>query len=199
MVLSKSEDGGNTWSTPQLIATVILGPGLPNSQVGVSDFPVIAVDNSNGAFSGNVYVVMYSWTGTYMRVGVIRSTDEGGTWSRAVPLAPPSAKHDQFFPWLSVSPSGLVGVSWLDRRNDPANVKYQAFAAISKDGGQSFQPNVQLTDAFSDPNVNGYPNNLWMGAHSSNTWAGPNNFVAAWMDSSNGVNMQVVVGGIRLK
>jgi hypothetical protein len=28
---------------------------------------------------------------------------------------------------------------------------------------------------------------------------GPNYFVAAWMDSSNGVDMQEEVGGIRLK
>jgi len=58
---------------------------------------------------------------------------------------------------------GLVGVSWLDRRNDPANIDYQAFAAISSDGGMSFGENVQLTTAFSNPNVNGYPNNEWMG------------------------------------
>jgi hypothetical protein len=91
----------------------------------------------------------------------------------------------------------LVGVSWLDRRNDPANIDYQAFAAISTDGGQSFQPNVQLTTAFSNPNVNGYEDNAWMGDYTGNTWDGPD-FVAAWMDSSNGIDMQEVVGGIRL-
>jgi hypothetical protein len=37
-----------------------------------------------------------------------------------------------------------------------------------------------------------------MGDYTGNTWAGPD-FVAAWMDSSNGVDMQDVVGGIRLK
>jgi len=37
-----------------------------------------------------------------------------------------------------------------------------------------------------------------MGDYTGNTWAGPN-FLAAWMDSSNGVDMQVMVGGIRLK
>jgi hypothetical protein len=58
------------------------------------------------------------------------------------PVAPASAAHDPFFPSLSVSPTGLVGVSWLDRRNDPADVKYQAFAAISTDGGQTFPNNA---------------------------------------------------------
>ena len=178
------------------MATVTLGNGIPNTSVGAENYPAIGVDNSNGPHAGNLYVVMYNWTGTFMQVQVIRSTDGGNTWSKPVPVAPASDTHDQFFPWLSVSPTGLVGVSWLDRRNDPANIDYQAFAAISTDGGQTF-PNVQLTTAFSNPNNNGYVNNGWMGDYTGNTWAGPD-FVAAWMDSSNGVDMQDVVGGIRL-
>jgi hypothetical protein len=94
-----------------------------------------------------------------------------------------------------VSPEGLVGVSWLDRRNDPNNIDYQAFAAISTDGGQNF-PNTQLTKAFSNPDNNGSGNN-WMGDYTGNAWAG-GDFIAAWMDSSNGVDMQEVIGGIRL-
>jgi hypothetical protein len=199
MVFSKSTNGGNTWSTPVLTAKVRLNQeGIPNSDVGADNWPAIGVDNSNGPYAGNLYIVMYTWTGTYLRVQVVRSTDGGNTWSKPVPIAPPSDTHDQFFPWLSVSPTGLVGVSWLDRRNDPANIDYQAFAAISSDGGQTF-PNVQLTTAFSSPDVNGYENNAWMGNYTGNTWDGPNYFIAAWMDSSNGVDMQDVVGGIRLK
>jgi hypothetical protein len=198
MVFSKSIDGGNTWTTPALMTSVRLpNPDwIPNTQDRVYNYPAIGVDNSSGPYAGNLYVVMYSWTGTYLRVVVIRSSDGGKTWSKPVPVAPPSANHDQFFPWLSVSSTGLVGVSWLDRRNDPANVKYQAFAAISRDGGQTFQPDVQLTTAFSDPTSNGED---WMGDYTGNTWAGPNNFIAAWMDNSSSFYMQDFVGGIRLK
>jgi len=207
-LFSKSTDGGGTWSSPKIITKIDRGTSLcqcasgilPNSNtIRVYNYPALAIDNSVGPHAGTVYVSMYSWTGTYMRVGVIRSTDGGDSWSKPVPVAPPSNTHDQFFPWISVSPTGLVGVSWLDRRNDPANVNYQAFAAISTDGGKTFQPNIRLTSSFSDPNQNGYPQNLWMGDYTGNTWAGPNNFVAAWMDSSNGIDMQDVVGGIRLK
>jgi len=53
-----------------------------------------------------------------------------------------------------------------------------------------------LTKAFSNPNSNG--GNYWMGDYTGNTWAGQD-FIAAWMDSSNGVDMQAVIGGIRLK
>jgi hypothetical protein len=202
MLFSKSLDGGGTWSKPSVMTTAIdvpnacmcwpFGP-IPNTDVYANNIPVVGVDDSNGPYAGTLYVVAYSWTGIYMRVGVIRSTDGGNSWSKPVPVAPPSANHDQFFPWLSVSSTGLVGVSWLDRRNDPANVNYQAFASISTDGGQSFRSNVQLTSAFSNPNKS--VGN--MGSYTGNTWNGPD-FVAAWMDSSNGVDMQDVVGGIRL-
>jgi hypothetical protein len=200
MVFSKSTDGGKTWSKPRLMTTVVLDHQvLPNTSVGVTNYPAIGVDNSGGPNAGTIYVSMYNWTGTFMQVQVVRSTDGGTTWSKPVPVAPARYTHDQFFPWLSVSSAGLVGVSWLDRRNDPANIDYQAYAAISTDGGQSFQPNVQLTTAFSNPTVNGYAHNEWMGEYTGNTWDGPDYFVAAWMDSSNGINMQEVVGGIRLK
>jgi len=197
-MFSKSTDGGNTWSPAQQIATV----GMPHHwqlphtryRERVYNYPVIAVDNSDGAHAGNLYVVMYNWTGTFLQVQVIRSTDGGAHWSKPVPVAPPSDTHDQFFPAISVSPTGLVGVSWLDRRNDPANHRYQAFAAISTDGGLTF-PNTQLTKAFSNPDHGAL---YWMGDYTGNTWAG-GNFIAAWMDSSNGVDMQEVVGGIRLK
>jgi hypothetical protein len=199
-MFSKSIDGANTWSTPQRMTTVKMPHywWLPNTHpgIGVSNFPVIAVDNSNGPHSGNLYVIMYAWTGTYLRVQVIRSTNGGTTWSNPVPVAPATDTHDQFFPTISVSPTGLVGVSWLDRRNDPANHNYQAFAAFSDDGGKTFNENWQLTEGFSDPDVNGDYN--WMGDYTGNTWAG-NKFIAAWMDSSNGVDMQEVVGGLRLK
>jgi hypothetical protein len=198
MMFSKSTDGGNTWSPEQLIVKATFPPNdeLPNTGQRVYIYPGIAVDNSKGPHAGNLYVTMNTWTGTYLRVQVIRSTNGGMTWSKPVHVAPPTATHDQFFPALSVSPTGKVGVSWLDRRNDPNNIDYQAFAAISTDGGRTF-PNTQLTQAFSNPDNNGTGNN-WMGDYTGNTWAG-NDFIAAWMDSSNGVDMQEVVGGIRLK
>lgn len=198
MEFSQSADGGNAWSPPQQIATanLPLNLQLPNTKgERVFNYPVIAVDNGNGPHAGNLYVAMYTWTGTHLRVQVIRSTDGGKTWSKPVPVAPASDTHDQFFPSISVSPKGEVGISWLDRRNDPADIDYQAFGAISTDGGKTF-PNTQLTTAFSNPDNNGTGNN-WMGDYTGNTWAG-GKFIAAWMDSSNGVDMQEVIGGIRL-
>src|ERR1039458_624891 len=87
-----------------------------------------------------------------------------------------------------VATFGKVGISWLDRRNDPNDIDYQAFAAISTDGGQSFGANWQLTTAFSNPKNNGTGNN-WMGDYTGNTWTG-DTFIAAWVDTSNRVDTQ---------
>jgi hypothetical protein len=197
VVLSKSSDGGNTWSKPREIATVNLIYPLPNTNgTFVPDGPVIAADASGGPHSGNLYVAMYNWTGKFMQLQVIRSTDGGNTWSRPIPVSP-GITHDQFLPWVSVSPAGVVGVSWLDRRNDPKNVNYQAYAGISLDGGLSYR-NVQLTTAFSDPNKG--EEKQQVGDYTGNTWDGPNEFVVAWMDNSQGgFNNVDFVGGIRLK
>jgi hypothetical protein len=206
MVFSKSSDGGVTWSHPKVVRSVHEVPDscgcypfgtIPNTTVYPTNTPALGIDNSSGPYSGRLYATMFEWTGTYMRVLVIHSSDGGNTWSKPVPVAPASETHDQFYPWISVSPSGLVGVSWFDRRNDPANVDYQAYAAISSDGGESFQTNVQLTTASSNPDNNGYDHSL--GHYAGNTWDGPNYFIAAWMDTSNGIGSQDYVGGIRLK
>jgi hypothetical protein len=193
MAFSKSTDGGNTWSKPTLMATVT-DHSVPNTDAGTPNTPAIAADNSSGPHSGNLYVTMYNWTGTFMQVVVVRSTDGGDTWSQPVPVAP-GITHDQFLPWIAVSPTGLVGVSWLDRRNDPADVNFQAFAGISGDGGQSFEPNVQLTSEFSNPNESSGP---WSD-YDTCTWDGPNYFLAAWMQLHSGSGTQINVGGIRLK
>jgi hypothetical protein len=195
---SKSADGGDTWSQPVRVATIVVN-ALPNATLAMPiNVPALGVDKSSGPNSGTLYLAMNTWTGTYLRVGVARSTDSGKTWQKPAWVAPPNETHDQFFPWLSVSPEGLVGVSWMDRRNDPNNLLYQPFAAISSDGGRSFGTNVVLNEDFSDP-TRGGEGNGWIGNYTGNTWAGPNYFVAAWMDNSQTPYTEDVVGGIRLK
>ncbi len=203
MYMSDSTNGGNTWSTPVVVATVKLAPDtagccyygqLPNTDERVSDIPAIDVDRSSGAHAGNLYVVLYTWTGTYMKVEVTTSTNGGSTWSTPVPVAPSTDTHDQFFPWLTVSSSGIVGVTWLDRRNDPSNLSYEAYATASLNGGTSFVKNFQLASAPSNPDNDGFGGSF-MGDYTGNYWDGKTLY-ASWMDTRNGVNCQDFVGGL---
>jgi hypothetical protein len=206
MLLSKSADGGNTWSAPVTIATVHLVPdtcdcsffgNLPLTNEPVANMPVIGIDNSQGPHAGYLYAVMYNWTGTQMKVEVATSKDGGDTWNKPVVVAP-AAKHDEFFPSLSVSPSGKVGVSWLDRRNDPLNVSYQPFAAISTNGGASFTKSYAVTPVLSDPYLDGN-GGTYMGDYTGNAWDTNNYFLVTWPDTRNQQFMQDYVGGFRLK
>lgn len=201
MWFSKSIDGGNTWSSPVQIATVTLVPdschcaffgNLPHTTDPVANPPLIAVDNSNGRNAGSLYVVVYNWTGDQMQVEVFASGDGGTTWREPV-LVAPSIKNDEFFPGLSVSATGDVGVNWLDRRNDRHNVFYQPFAAVSNDGGESFGNNYQLAKPLSNPYYSSYS----MGDYTGNAWSGKTLFVT-WPDTRNAI-MQDYVGGLLAK
>jgi len=159
----------------------------------VSEIPAIGIDNSGGAHAGNLYAAFYTWTGSSMVVEVATSTTGGSSWGVPVRVTACSP-HDQFFPWLSVSSSGLVGVSWLDRRDDPTNLSYEAFAAVSSDGGATF-PNLQIASASSNPNNDGFKS-AFMGDYTGNVWNSTGTTLyASWMDSRNGASMQDEVGG----
>jgi hypothetical protein len=198
ILVSKSTDGGNTWSTPVTATTVRLAPDscgayygcIPNTFERVSDIPVIAVDNSTGAGAGRLYIAFYTWTGSFMSVRVVSSANGGTTWSTQHPVALASDTHDQFFPWVNVSSGGLVGVTFLDRRGDPNNLRYQASVALSKGGSTFFNKN--LASASSDPNNDGFGGSF-MGDYTGNTWSGKS-LLTSWMDTRSGVSQDEVGG-----
>jgi hypothetical protein len=200
LLWSKSTDGGSTWTPPASIAKVTLAPdpgfccfygSLPNTDERISEIPSMGIDNSNGPHKGNLYVTFYNWSGTQMRVFVATSTDGGAHWSKT-PVAPASATHDQFFPWLNVSKGGLVGVSWMDRRNDPANINYEAFSAVSTNGGKSYTANLDLSATPSNPFNDGF-GGFFIGDYTGNAWSGTTLYVV-YTDTTTGIDQDFLAG-----
>ena len=132
-----------------------------------------------------------------MRVEVVTSTDGGSTWGEPVPVVPATETHDQFFPTIALSPTGVLGVGWLDRRNDPINISYQPFAAVSSNGGVSFGKNYVLASNLSDPYLDGQGGG-YMGDYIGATWSG-SNLLVTWPDTRSMQFMQDYVGGLRIK
>jgi hypothetical protein len=198
ILVSKSTDGGVTWSSPVTAATVTLAPDscgayygcVPNTFERVSDIPVIAVDNSAGVNAGHVYIAFYHYTGTFMSVRTVTSTDGGLTWSAQHPVTPASDTHDQFFPWVNVSSGGIIGVTFLDRRNDPSNVNYEAFMAASKNG--TTYVNKKLASVASNPANDGFGGGF-MGDYTGNSWNGKS-LLTSWMDTRSGTSQDEVGG-----
>jgi hypothetical protein len=204
LYFSKSTDGGSTWSTPVVMGLMSLSfdtchcafyGDLTNTSEPVSEIPALAVDNSNGVHAGTLYFTGYNWTGRYMQVLVGASTDGGASWSAPVPVGPKNVAGDQFFPWISVGQKGFLGVTWLDRRNDPQDIEYEAFGTWSSDGGKTFATNVQLASAPSNPFNDGF-NGTFMGEYTGNAWSG-SKLIAAWPDTRNGKRTQAELGGLK--
>ncbi len=187
MMFVKSVDGGQTWSSPVQIYTATAVVDIPNTTIRIADAPVLAVDNS-AAGKNRLYVTFYNWTGTFMQVLLTHSGDGGNSWSTPAPVAPAGATNDQFKPYVSVSSTGSVAVTWLDRRDDPSNMNYRAYVAISKSG--IFSRNIALTNVSSTPTVGLTAN----GSPAANAWSGSTLF-SVWPDTRPSGSLQQVIGG----
>jgi hypothetical protein len=79
------------------------------------------------------------------------SPDGGGSWSKPVRVNDNESPSNQSNPAIAVDGEGVVGVSWNDRRADPADLCYQPHFAASADGGASFSPNVEVSSDLTCP------------------------------------------------
>ena len=120
-----SNDGGQTFSDPVRITEVADGPDkypicagtqtLDDMCARVNAAGNIDIDPRNGtlylAFADNRNG---SAEDTNTDVLVSKSTDGGATWSPAQQVT--TSGDDQFFPWLSVAPNGIVAIAYFDRQ-----------------------------------------------------------------------------------
>jgi hypothetical protein len=127
--------------------------------------PAIAVDRSSSPFRGRVYMMWAEKRLDRCRIVVANSTDGGAHWSipvivddthgRLLPTKRAEERSQQlvgkgpdaFMPSLSVNSRGVIGVSWLDRREDAGNRSYRIRFAPSLDGGETFHQSVPVSSA----------------------------------------------------
>jgi hypothetical protein len=92
---------------------------------------------------------------------------------------------EQIHPTVWVDEAGHVHVAFLDRRDDPANLKLAVYLATSTNGGVSFGPNVRISDpGFVQGGLPGRLN-TWLGDYIGGVGAGGKNHVV-WADGRNG-------------
>jgi hypothetical protein len=139
---SRSDDGGDTWSAPSVVA--------PFSPTGVQDLrtggilPSAALDPRNGS----IYVVWQEdrFTPGVAQVMMTRSTNGGASWTapRIISDGPRNAAN--FTPAVVVNPLGKVGVLYSSLRNDPAR-RYgvDTYITFSLNGGRSFTRSTRLS------------------------------------------------------
>lgn len=151
----RSTDSGATWSAPQKVQSVRRAPAsveptgaprLPGTGAQISYGQSLAVDGSTGPHSGRLYSAVTAQREGRLQVLLAHSDDQGRTWSSPRPVVAAPSPADQYLPAVRVSPQGVVGLAWWDRRHDPANQDQTPLAAFSRDGGASFGEPMALDD-----------------------------------------------------
>ncbi len=79
-----------------------------------------------------------------------RSTD-GKDWSKPKKLNDDETERGQFFPFVVVDKDGVVHVAWGDMRDDPSDTSYNIYYTKSEDCGDTFSPNMRVSDHPSNP------------------------------------------------
>lgn len=83
--------------------------------------------DGTGPLSGSDIVLFKSTNGGRSYTGPVRVNQD-----------PVNGDADQFQPWIAVTPSGQVDISYFDRRDDPANYFINTYISQSEDGGRTF-------------------------------------------------------------
>ncbi len=157
---SKSVDGGATFIPATRIKNNIKGIRLSSTSknMRVNSFPSMSVDNSNGTYHGNVYVVWANHgvpginTGADIDVYLIRSSDGGSTWSAPVRVNqdPSGVGKEHYFPWITCDPeNGTLAVIYYDDRNVSAT-QCETWVSYSYDAGDTWQ-DVKVSDVAYTP------------------------------------------------
>ncbi len=156
-VLVKSSTAQNTAITPtfDFAHNITLGgisTGGPPNPAGLLGQVQVAVNRSNTAYKGEVYVLgsVSPAIPDPLDVMFIRSTDGGQTFSTPIRVNDDPLLNDAFnwFGTFSVAPNGRIDVIWNDTRNDPdpGNASLsEGYYRYSLDGGRTWYPGEPFT------------------------------------------------------
>jgi len=138
-----------------------IASGEPINPAGLAGQVFLAVDRSGTSTNNNIYVlasVQPAGFTTGADVMFARSTNGGQTFSAPRRINDDPVNHAKWhwFGTLSVAPNGRIDAVWLDTRNAANNTNSQLFYSSSLDGGNTWSPNVAISNSF-NPFL-GYPN-----------------------------------------
>jgi hypothetical protein len=180
LVVSFSDDFGQTFSPISDISPVCPFNVAGFSRGQVPAFPSVAIDRSGGPMDGRLYVAFHSACGGVGN-GYLTSSDDGGqTWSEPTTMNDDATTAIHFSPNVSVDDLGNVNVFFYDRRDNPGGSTTDVYFAQSTDGGATFGPNVRVTEVATTwgatasditPNMGDYITSLSVGTDVLVTWS----------------------------
>src|SRR5262245_22124063 len=145
-------------STPVNMGRDLIQGGI--NGIGLCGQTFLAIDKSGGSTNNNIYMLASVLPPGHSTTDVmfVRSTDGGLTFSapKRVNDDPVNPNKWHWFGTFSVAPNGRLDAVWYDTRNSTNNIDSQLFYSWSTDTGNTWAPNVVVSDLF-DP-TEGYPN-----------------------------------------
>ena len=143
-----------------IIAGAVINP------LGIIGQVNLGVDRSGSTTHNNVYLlasVKPHFVANGTEVMIARSTNNGQSFGdpRRINDDAPNPNKWHWFGTFSVAPDGRLDAVWLDTRNAANNTDSQLFYSYSRDGGETWSPNVSVSQPF-NPLI-GYPNQNKMG------------------------------------
>jgi hypothetical protein len=172
ILMSKSTDGGVTFSDPVTVTTLRTPYWLGSlllTDSGGNPFDTCATPQAAvNPVTGDIYVAFNDWSdskGTdHGNIYLMASSDGGMKWSKPVQINDDPTSNDQWFPALAVTPDGShVGLFWYDRRLDAANNLIDRYGAIGTVSGctVSFGANFRITNESFPPAFTYWNGSVW--------------------------------------
>lgn len=147
----------NAHGKPLLGNLFALGKQIKKGAVSVAELRKLLTSKKANDLAGVDYRAGGDGAGPASGADIVlfKSTDGGRSYKGPVRVNedPPNGDADQFQPWMAITPSGQVNISFFDRRNDPANYFIDTYLARSEDGGRSFTDR-RASQRMWDPAVN---------------------------------------------
>jgi hypothetical protein len=200
---SSSLNGGVNFSAYSRVFTyngirTTNGPNATFNNIGVNDFPSMAVDKSNLTFRGRIYVTFPEFDANgHAIIRVRSSSDKGQTWTAPVTVSISNATQS-FFPWIAVDDcTGDIVVVYYAFDNSSSAFSTNTYVAHSSNGGVSWE-NQKVSDVshITAPINNNIFRTGYAGDYIGIAAYGGRAF-PAWMDNRNGT-WQVYVSPITL-
>lgn len=148
----KSMDEGKTWLKHDVeVCKQPNGWTFSLSDMSrVNGLPITAVDLSTSKYRGTIYVNFSDQRNgeDNTDIFIVKSINNGNSWSKPHKVNTDNTKTHQFFSWMSVDPkTGFIYIVYYDR-SKYTDTQTDVVLAVSKDGGNSFSNSTISEKAF---------------------------------------------------